>query len=92
MSTDKQMFEDWLDGKTVDSPTEQNWHDNDELKDHYETGLWLKHQAECYPQQSVPQWDAESTFAFNKEQKDRLGWLRVPPQLSMAMAVAARLM
>lgn len=92
MSTDKQTFEDWLDGKTVDSPTEQSWHDNDELKDHYETGLWLKHQAQCYSEESVPQWDAESTFAFKKEQKDWFGWLRVTPQLSMAMSVAAILM
>lgn len=91
MSTNKETFEKWLDGQSIDSNTEQQWHDG-ELKEHYETALRLKHQAECFEEQPVPQWDAGSTFAYKKEKKEWFGWMNVSPGLSMAMSVAAILM
>jgi hypothetical protein len=92
MPTDKEAFEKWLDDHCVDRQTEQNWHHDEQLKDHYETGLWLKHQAECFEEQPVPKWDAEATFQVKKEKKDWFGWLNMSPSLSMAMSLAAILM
>jgi hypothetical protein len=92
MSNDKQAFEDWLDGNKPSSKSEQDWHHDEQLKGHYETGLWLKHQAECFEEQSAPKWDAQSTFQFEKEKRDWFSWLNVSPSLSMAMSVTAILM
>lgn len=90
MPANKDAFEDWLDGKAVDKQSEQAWLQDEQLNDDFETSLWLKHQAECFEEQEVPQWDRQTTF--ERPKKDWFSWLKVSPGLSMAMSVAAILM
>jgi hypothetical protein len=96
MPTNKEAFEQWLDGKTVERENEQNGHDDEQLEGYFETSLWLKHQAEYFEEQPVPEWDRGATFnpGIHKSEakRDWLSWLRVPPGVSMAMSVAAILM
>lgn len=92
MSTNKEAFENWLDGKTVDARTIQQWQQDEQLAAAHETSLWLKHQGECLEQQPVPQWDREATLGPDRHTRQWFSWLRGSPALSMAMSVAAILM
>lgn len=82
-------FEQWLDGEQVDSKTRESWQHDESLKDLYDTGLYLKHQAECFEQQEVPNWNREATFAGADNKKDWFSWFNVSPALSMAMSIVA---
>lgn len=92
MATDKESFEKWLDGEKVDDQTIERWQHDESLKDHYETGLYLKHQADCYEQSEVPNWNREATFGFDKKPTNWFAWLNVSPALSLSMSLAAILM
>lgn len=89
MPTDQEYFEKWLDGEAVDEKEIERWAHDESLKAHYETGLYLKHHAQCFEQQEVPQWNREATFGYEQQKRDWFSWLNVSPALSMAMSVAA---
>ncbi len=89
-SDEKAAFERWLDGEAADPQQKQQFQQDEQINEHYETSLWLQHQAACFEQQPVPEWDRGA--AFEKKQSEWFAWLKVSPALSMAMSVAAILM
>ncbi len=92
MPTDKEWFERWLDGEAVDEKVIARWQQDESLKDHYDTGLYLQHQADCYENQAVPRWDREATFGYEKPPSRWAAWFNNSPALSMAFSIAAILM
>jgi len=71
-----------------------DWQDESQQKALEDTAAWLSHQAQCYKEHEVPQWDASSTFEFDDNKRSWLSRLgltgfQVSPNLSMAMSVAA---
>jgi hypothetical protein len=105
MSMDKQDFELWLDGigldgagldgESINSQNEQQWQQDETLAGDYETSLWLKHQAACFEQQAVPDWNREATFDYQQQPsngRNWFSWLSISPNLSIAMSLAAILM